>query len=46
MKKCLILFSLVTFALSLAGCNTVSGFGKDMQSGGRSVTKAAQNVKN
>lgn len=32
--------------LALAGCNTVSGAGKDVSSAGKAVTKTAEDVKN
>lgn len=38
----LILTSIVSLSfLLLIGCNTVSGFGKDVQKGGKALTKAA-----
>ncbi len=33
------------FACGLAGCNTVNGFGKDLQSGGKAISKTAKKVK-
>jgi predicted small secreted protein len=39
MKK--ILFILIA-ALALAGCNTMEGFGKDVQKGGEKIEKAAK----
>ncbi len=33
------------FPLLLAGCNTVEGFGKDVESGGEEIQDASQNVK-
>lgn len=30
--------------LALAGCNTIGGFGEDMQAGGRAVEGTAQDV--
>lgn len=32
--------------LALAGCNTVSGAGKDVSSAGKAVTETAEDVKN
>jgi predicted small secreted protein len=32
--------------LALAGCNTVSGAGKDVSSTGKAITKTAEEVKN
>lgn len=40
MKK-LVSLLLVTFAIGLSGCNTVSGVGKDIEKGGESIQKAA-----
>lgn len=34
------------FSSVLAGCNTVQGFGEDLQSGGHSLAKAADKAKN
>ena len=39
-----ILCPLALLAL-IAGCNTVEGVGRDIQSGGRAVEKAAEEVK-
>jgi predicted small secreted protein len=39
------LAALVAIALGLAGCNTVEGFGQDMQAGGRAIEKAADKGK-
>lgn len=33
-------------AFALAGCNTVSGAGKDVSSTGKAITKTAEEVKN
>jgi predicted small secreted protein len=30
--------------LAVAGCNTIGGFGEDVQAGGRAVERGAQNV--
>jgi predicted small secreted protein len=40
MKKFAALVSVLVFAL-LAGCNTVHGFGKDMQKAGDAISGAA-----
>jgi entericidin B len=32
--------------LALAGCNTVSGAGKDVSSTGKAITRTAEDVKN
>jgi len=40
MKK---LFALLAASLMLAGCNTMQGFGKDVQKAGQVVEKAAKN---
>ena len=37
--------TLVTGALALCACNTVSGAGKDVSSAGRAVTKTADDTK-
>ena len=37
---------LVTAALTLTACNTISGAGKDVASVGKAVTKTADDVKN
>ena len=44
MRK-LIGLGLVVGALTLVGCNTVSGAGKDVSSAGRAVTKTADDTK-
>ncbi len=41
-----VLFIGALFTLGLAGCNTVHGFGEDMQTGGHSIAKAANKAKN
>ena len=45
MKKFLILFSLIAFTTALSGCNTVQGFGQDVQSGGKALSSSAKKVK-
>jgi predicted small secreted protein len=42
MSKLIVIFAAV---LTLAGCNTVSGAGKDIEAGGKAVDKAAQDTK-
>lgn len=42
MKKLLLVISAT---LVIAGCNTVSGAGKDIEAGGKAVDKAAQDTK-
>lgn len=44
MKKILVV-TLATLAF-LAGCNTVSGVGKDVKAGGQAVSNAADSLKN
>lgn len=34
----------VTSTTLLTGCNTISGFGKDLQSGGEFIEKKAKNL--
>ncbi|MBI1327895.1 MAG: entericidin A/B family lipoprotein [Alphaproteobacteria bacterium] len=36
---------LVLSVLSLSACNTVEGFGRDMQQGGKSLERSAQDSK-
>lgn len=42
MKK-LVMMMWVIVGMSLAGCNTVQGFGKDMQKAGEKVERAGSN---
>jgi predicted small secreted protein len=42
MKKLLVL---IVTTLALAGCNTISGAGKDIEAGGKAVEKAADDTK-
>ncbi|MGF1444889.1 MAG: entericidin A/B family lipoprotein [Pikeienuella sp.] len=37
--------SLFTLLALLAGCNTVEGVGRDIQSGGKAIEDAAEDVK-
>lgn len=39
------LISIALLALSVAGCNTIQGIGKDIEKGGEAVQDAAQSVK-
>ena len=41
MRK-LIIFSIATTALLVASCNTISGVGRDAESAGKAVSKAAK----
>lgn len=36
------LFFLVLIAISLAGCNTVAGIGKDLEKGGEAIQKSTK----
>ena len=36
---------LIAATLALAGCNTISGAGKDIEAGGKAVEKAADDTK-
>jgi predicted small secreted protein len=42
MKKLLVLIAAVAV---MAGCNTISGAGKDVEAAGRAIDKAAQDTK-
>jgi predicted small secreted protein len=37
--------ALVALALTLGGCNTVQGIGKDIKAGGNAIEKAADSAK-
>jgi predicted small secreted protein len=37
---------LISVALALTACNTISGAGRDMSSVGKAVSKTAEDVKN
>jgi entericidin B len=41
-KKLLVIFASV---FAFAGCNTISGAGKDIEAGGKAVEKAADDTK-
>jgi len=45
LRKLVVLFSLLGFALPLAGCNTVEGVGKDVKATGQAIEKAAEKTK-
>lgn len=46
LKKIFIaLFIGAFFSCGLSACNTVQGFGQDLQSGGKSLSKAAEKAK-
>lgn len=38
-----IIMIFISASVFIAGCNTVKGFGQDMQSGGQAIEKAAKN---
>ena len=42
MKKSIALFAMTIAALMLVGCNTVNGFGKDIQKVGEKMENAAK----
>ena len=41
MKKLISVLSILMFSLSLSACNTMKGFGKDVERGGEKVQGAA-----
>lgn len=43
MKNCLYIF-ITALSLSLAGCNTVNGVGKDLKSAGDAISHGANEV--
>ncbi len=45
MKKIISVLTLLAFAVGLTACNTMSGFGKDVERGGEKVQGAAQKAK-
>jgi len=45
MKRVISLLSLLMFAFSLSACNTMKGFGKDVESGGEKVQGAADKAR-
>jgi predicted small secreted protein len=44
-NKIITLLALAGFALTVAGCNTVEGVGKDVKATGQGVENAAKDVK-
>ncbi|WP_324768304.1 MULTISPECIES: entericidin A/B family lipoprotein [Pokkaliibacter] len=42
MRKGLLVMMTLLLGLSLSGCNTMSGIGKDIQKGGQAIEKAAK----
>lgn len=44
MKKIVMILALLSFSTLLTACNTVSGMGKDIQSGGSHLDDAAKSV--
>lgn len=44
MKKIVSVISLLALMLGLTACNTMKGFGKDVQTGGEKVQGAAENA--
>ena len=42
MKRILGMLALASFAIALAGCNTVQGVGKDVQKAGEKIEDAAK----
>lgn len=45
MKKIISVLSILMFSLSLSACNTMKGFGKDVERGGEKVQGAADRNK-
>ena len=46
MKFSLMVAALVLTSLGLAGCNTVEGFGKDLETAGKKISTASEKEKN
>ena len=42
MKKTISMLSILMFAFSLSACNTMKGFGKDVERGGEKVQGASE----
>ncbi|HRQ05984.1 MAG TPA: entericidin A/B family lipoprotein [Nitrosomonas halophila] len=42
MKMIFIFLLMLTFAVHLSACNTVQGFGKDLQRGGEAIERTAK----
>lgn len=45
MKKIISVLSMMMFAFSLSACNTMKGFGQDVERGGEKVQGAAERAK-
>ena len=45
MKKIISILSILMFTLGLTACNTMKGFGKDVERGGEKVQGAAEKAK-
>jgi len=45
MKKTISILSILMFALGLSACNTMKGFGRDVERGGEKVQGAAEKAK-
>lgn len=45
MKKTISILSILMFTIGLTACNTMSGFGKDVERGGEKVQNAADRSK-
>lgn len=44
MKKILLTLSVILSVFMMSGCNTVSGFGKDLSSGGKAISTSSEKV--
>jgi entericidin B len=42
MKQFIKIIFIFSFVAALVGCNTVEGLGKDMQAGGKALSKSAE----
>ncbi len=45
MNRLLIILSALMFSVSLSACNTVKGFGQDVERGGEKVQETSDNVR-
>lgn len=45
MRRFILMTSLAALSMVVAGCNTMSGFGQDMQKGGEKIEKSADEHK-
>lgn len=45
MKKLIVIVSALMFTASLGACNTVKGFGKDVEKGGEKVQETSDKVR-